>query len=213
MAKVVLRRSETTAGILPEVCMICGAPATRHVNRTFWWAPDWLSILAVLVCLAGGWLAIVIVVLYFALSKRMPVDVPTCDRHSRYWLRRQLFMYVPLGVFFAVSAAVFGYLLGQPGDVNLEYSLGLCYGGTALFVVWLVVAAVRQQSMIRAKEITDGSITLIKVHDRFVAALQELRDRDDLEDEDLELRPRRPPPLEVRDPRDAFRAEREPGEL
>src|SRR5262249_6208899 len=151
-------------------------------------------------------------ILYFALSKRMTVEAPTCDRHPGDWLRRQLFMYVPLGVFFALTVGGFVYWMAQPNKADFYESGAPCYPAGLLFLFWLVVAAQLQQGMIRAREITDGSITLMKVHERFAAALKALRDRDELEDDDLELRPRRPPQPEERDTRDTYRAERDPGE-
>jgi hypothetical protein len=213
MAQIRLKQRETDREYLPEVCMACGQPSATHIRKTFAWHPPWVIVL-ILVNL------IVYAVVALIMTKRMTVEVPVCEKHRGYWWKRYLLMILPLPIIVALGIGLM-IALDQPGQGNLS---GMACAGTAgLGLVWLISVAVIQSMMIRAKEITDRTITLTRVNDEFVAALDEVRRRerpDDWDDEGDEyeerLRRRRrreqeraghsddAPP----DKRDAFRAER-----
>src|SRR5262249_5826683 len=125
------------------------------------------------------------------LSKYMTVDVPVCQRHDRYFAKRMTALVVVVAVIFLVplAVAIAGIALAetphdQPqGIVGGFACLGVCVA------IGIVVIYVIQNGTLRPKEITDGSITLVRVHDDFVRALK--RSRYDDEDDD---RPRRRQP-------------------
>jgi hypothetical protein len=208
MAIIRLREWETDAEHLPMVCMVCGEPATTHVRRKFTWAPEWLSILAFLVCVVGQILSVIIVVLYFALRKQMLVAAPTCDRHKNYWRRRAIWAFVPLTLLFIVSVAEAVYIASLDQNDRPMMYLPCAIGGFGFFF-WLIVAAVIQKETVQATLITERDITLRKVHDNFDLALKALRraERDKANELDKEEPTARPedPDDDDRDDRTSFR--------
>jgi hypothetical protein len=171
MAQIRLRKGETDAEHLPMVCMVCGEPATTHVRRKFTWAPEWLSILAFSVVVAGTVLAALVVILYFAFRKRMLVEVPTCDRHHGYWRRRLLWAYLPLMVVMIAGGGELIFMLSMDEGPDQESMYGPCFGTVVGAFMCLVIAAVLLTSTVRAASIGDRGITIKKVDERFVQAL------------------------------------------
>ena len=150
MAELRLKGSQTRADRLPEVCMACGQPSATHKNKNFAWYPKWTLLL------------IFVHVLVFAivaslLTKRMRVDVPLCDKHSGYFWKRLVLI---------LLSCLLLALIGLGGGILVADQFGndaagiVCLGASVLFLLWLVMVVVIQQTMIRAKEITDRSITL-----------------------------------------------------
>ena len=76
MATVRLGRFEVERGMLPQVCMACGAPAAVRKSKKFAWHPQWIYVL-----LLAGLLPLIIVAAI--LTKRMTVAAPFCDDHKR----------------------------------------------------------------------------------------------------------------------------------
>jgi hypothetical protein len=215
MPEIQLRDSETDRESLPEVCIACGQPATSFIRKTFAWHPPW-----VIVIILAGLLPYIIVALI--LTKRMAVEAPVCDRHRGYWWKRQMLMYLPLLILFlgGIGAAIGAEQAGVKDVGGIA-----CFGSGVACVLWLIVAVVIQNRMVRPAEITDHTITLKRVHADFVAALKETRrdrdfDRDyeeDVEDYDERMRRRRERRARERtghdaDTRERFRGERDPDE-
>jgi hypothetical protein len=151
---------------LPDVCMVCGAPATLRKRKKFSWFPPWIWIL--LFC---SWLPFLIVAL--VLTKRRTIDVPLCEEHKNHWLWRQLLVY---GSLFGVIlvGVVAGIAMNENekgGDVPL--SDFLCGGTVILLIVWVILAVVVQVTSIRVKEITDRNIKLSGVAPEFVEAYEQ----------------------------------------
>src|SRR5262245_59256427 len=121
---------------MPDVCMVCGQAADKHVRKTFSWSPPWI-ILTVLI----AWP--VAVLLMLVIRKRMTVEAPVCERHRGYWWKRQLLIWLPLVVFVA-AAVVCGVIAANlpPGQDKLPGFL--CFGSAAIAFVWLIIAAVIQ---------------------------------------------------------------------
>lgn len=118
----------------------------------------------------------------------MTVEVPLIrDKHA-HWLVRQLF--ASAGVVASLGLVVTGLLI--MGDRNSEVTAGVVTaGGGVLFLVTLVGIAVLNQSAIRPVEITDREVTLAGVHEDFVFALEEERERDERECEERRRAKRR----------------------
>jgi hypothetical protein len=53
-----------------------------------------------------------------------------------------------------------------------------CLGWLGAFVIWLILVAILQAGSIRATEITERALKLTGVHDGFIFALEEDRERD-----------------------------------
>src|SRR5579864_409013 len=187
MAQIRLREWETDAEHLPMTCMVCGEPAVTHVRKKFTWAPEWLSILAFLVFIVGTILALLVLILYFALRKQMLVEVPTCERHQGYWRRRILWAYLPLVLLLLAGVAEVVFMVSLDAGPDREIMYGPCFGTAIGAFIWLVIAAVVQKGTVQAASISDRDITLKKVHEKFAESLVALRraEREEV-DEDLE---------------------------
>jgi hypothetical protein len=211
MGKLRLRDTEVRAPRLPEMCMVCGQRSETEVKKSFSWYPPWVGV----TILAG---LIVYVILAVVLTKRMTVDVPLCNRHRGHFWKRTLLTWLTLiawlatgGVAFALAAA-----LAPRNDAGPAMGIVCALFGIGLIGV-IIVIAVAQSTAIRPKEITDRDITLLRVHDDFIDAMQELCDqrRRRRDEEDFDYQERRPPrPRAVEDVddrprrRDSYRAER-----
>jgi hypothetical protein len=168
MATVRLRQTDE----VPEVCLKCGAPATVVKPHTFSWHPQWATILLAGSLCAGG-VAVIFIALIIAMTitKRRRMEVPFCDRHQHYWLIRSTFVFGGLATILLMSSAgaVIVWRSPQP-----DWPLFGCTMG-AVFLVWLITAALIQAHSIQALEITDKSIRLGRVAREFVQALKASR--------------------------------------
>ncbi|HZT82627.1 MAG TPA: hypothetical protein VFA26_20530 [Gemmataceae bacterium] len=189
MAQVKLSKYEVDRDLLPDICMKCGEPAAVRKKKQFAWYPPWIAIL-----ILGGLLPFAIVATI--MTKRMKVNMPFCEQHRNYWLVRNLYGLIGLGIFLILGVA--GFALAMALDIHRqgggESAFGLiCLGWGVLFLAWLVSLVIVQSGNIKPKEITDNTITLVKVHEYFADALDEDRRRDDeLAREDDYDRPARP---------------------
>jgi hypothetical protein len=169
MARLKLREYEARKGLMPEVCMVCGARAETWKSKRF----SWCTPLAYLGLLAG---LLPFLIIALVLTKYMTVRVPLCHQHTGHWSKRT---WTIIGTFLAVMllgiAAVALMANQQPPNDEVGWA---CLGTVGLLFVWLIAAAIIQSSAIRPSEITDSSITLNKVHPDFVEAMREERERD-----------------------------------
>src|SRR5262249_24514087 len=83
MPQLRLGRYEAREGLLPPVCMVCGAPASVQRRTLFARAPAWCYV----AFLFG-------VLPYFALTaffgRRALARTPLCELHKNHWLGRAL---------------------------------------------------------------------------------------------------------------------------
>lgn len=168
MTTVTLSRHECASDLLPKVCAACGAPAAGNLPMYFSWSPRW-----------ANWL----VVVWFFVMKTMPVRMPFCAYHRR---RQRLRIIQLVVLFFAIIAIIasvaLSYLVFALGPeeavdpVAAVSGLGL---SVVLFGAWIVIVIVISHRDIQATYITDRSLTLDRVHEAFVAAVVEARDRGD----------------------------------
>ncbi|HVK11588.1 MAG TPA: hypothetical protein VM597_22645 [Gemmataceae bacterium] len=148
MATVTLTRFECERGLLPDVCMFCGVPATVRRRKTFG---------------ATGWFT----------TTKMVLRVPACDRHANYWVRQAVIL---VGTFLVVAAL--GFLasvleeLGHPrGTLSVIAAVVLLFG-------WLVLLGVYLSIGVRPTELTDAFVRLTDVHVAFIEALEAERSFD-----------------------------------
>jgi hypothetical protein len=180
MALLRLRDTETRARHLPEICMACGEPSVDHIKKTFSWYPPWI-----------GWLFLVggvplVVILVLVLTKRMSVELPVCERHRGYFWKRTLWICVALLVPFLAWAAVFAIAMALVDRRDEDSVFGFtCLAFVVVLLLVIGIIAVVQNYAIRPKEITDRTISLIRVHEGFVEAWEAHRDRgwDAIDDE------------------------------
>jgi hypothetical protein len=189
MAEIRLDKDEAD-GELPDVCMCCGEESTVTKKKNMSWCPPWVGFLILVAW--PVWLIVMIL-----MTKRATLQAPLCDQHKNHWLIRTLIV-AGSGVLFALMAVLgfIGFAVLDP-RVGEQFGWIGCLGGIGLFVTWIIILIVCQNTAIRPKEITDDEITLQGVSDAFVEALDErhaakrarrkkaMRSRDD-EDEDEE---------------------------
>jgi hypothetical protein len=189
MAKVRLRRYECDKGRLPQVCMSCGEPSDLEKRKKFAWTPPWVGIL-----ILAGLLPYIIVA--SIMTQRCTVYVPLCNQHKSHWLMRGLIgglsffglLLIGVGLFVLVG------ILEQNNKANPgEGSLFgfACLAVLGLFIAWIVLLYILQQSAIRPTEITDRTITLTHVSEEFIRAVEGMDDEEEDEWDDRDRR-RRP---------------------
>lgn len=102
----------------------------------------------------------------------MEVEVPVCDQHRNYFQTRMIWTWVVAGATFVMGMLAFIVLLAaSEGDTAGAIVGGMACFGVSVFPVILIIAYI-QSATIRAREITDRSITLVRVHDDFVEAME-----------------------------------------
>jgi hypothetical protein len=172
MPKVTLSRREVEDDLLPRVCVLTGVPTDDVKVKRFVWMPSW-----VYVTLLAGLLPYVVIAL--VLQKTMAVRVPLVRSKHAHWLVRQLFAVI--GILAALAVFFFGVVKSMDEFDQNSQQLGgiLMAAGGVLFFGVLLVAAILNQSAVRPTEITDREITLTGVHENFVVALEEDRDREE----------------------------------
>jgi hypothetical protein len=189
MAQVRLTREEATEGIMPRVCMRCGADATITKAKTFSWHPQWADTLIIIGLLCFTPLLIIGIICSIATTVRMRVIVPLCDEHKNHWSWRAWFIYGGLAFFALVGIGCLAFLLSQEGPDQSDLIGFVCVAPAVLGFIWLIAAAIVQSGAIKPAEITDRGITLNKVSPDFVQAMEKDR-RADYDDE-YRNRPRR----------------------
>ena len=176
MAEIRLKESQTSGDRMPMVCMVCGEPAVKHYRKNFSWVPGWVHI-----CILAGVLPWAIVVAI--LTKRMWVDVPVCAQHRGYFWKRTAAGILSFLLLAGVSIAACVLL----DEMGAKRAVGFaCVASAVLFLAWVIALFVVQARMLRPKEITDRTIMLTRVHDEFISALREFRNREDFAYEDNE---------------------------
>lgn len=197
MARIKLSHEEVREGRLPRLCMRCGAPATIEKRKTFSWCPSWVAVLILV-----GLLPYLIVMLI--LTKRMTVFVPLCDKHRNHWLWRTALVLALVAVL--VGLIVVGIMVISAAAPQ-EGGLGgtVCVAGLLGLIVCPVIAWLILKDLIRPEEITDRTITLVKVHPNFVRAIEQM----DEQAEERWRERRRRPARRAAEPedRDAYRTE------
>lgn len=163
MAKIRVYRDEADGAEFPRLCVRCGADADLDRRNTFSWMPGWVNVLI----LAGlaPWLIVVAL-----MRKTMRVTLPVCHRHRNHWLNRRL--YVGLGLFLWVVAAVAAAVMADKilRDAAPAVVGFFVFGGLA----WLIGGLVLVHGAVKAGEITDRWIELVKVDRGFADAWEEV---------------------------------------
>jgi hypothetical protein len=182
--------------------MSCGEPASATKTKQMSWCPPWVGVL-----ILAGLLPYVIVA--SIMTQRARIQAPLCDQHQGHWFNRNALMWGSFFLLGLVGAGLIALVSTLPRQNPNDDSLfGIaCLGSVVLFVVWVIIAIVCQNTAIRPTEITPTHITLTGVSDGFVDAVEDAKAehrsrkrsrisrREDDEEEEEEERPRkkRPP--------------------
>jgi hypothetical protein len=159
MPRITLSADEVAPGVLPPVCMACGAPAAVRVPVGFSWVPAWSYLLLV----AGIWPW---VLFYLLLRRAMAIDAPVCGRHRRHWVWRK--MLLPAGLLVSLCILV----APAAADPNAPLPMWAFVGSSATFAATLGAAVWLRQAGVRAVTITREVVTLAGVAPEFVAAVE-----------------------------------------
>jgi len=160
MADVTLGRYEAEEGMLPPVCIRCGAPATAFKTVNFSHQPDWTFFL------------LLITVWPFALAglcfrKRMRSLLPVCEAHRKHWFRHRVLLILCLVlVLLLVSVGMITLAGGNAGGAPRLMRLLLWLVGPLSILVVLLV----RTKMVRPCELTDEIIRFTGVSQEFVDA-------------------------------------------
>ena len=199
MAEVRLYLDEAN-GNLPGACMCCGEQATTAVTRKMSWCPSWIAVFIIFGLLPYAILALI-------MTRKATVIVPLCDEHKNHWSKRTLWILLSALGFTMLVIAVFVVLAVLPGRIGEEMMPFAAIFAFVLFLVWIVIIAVAQSSVISTKEITNSDILLSGVSENFVEIMHEI-DRehqkkrailvndDETDDRKLNVRRRKTPPSE-----------------
>ena len=192
MASIRLSRYEAEEGDLPDVCMCCGEPATERKRRRFVSHPLWVYVL-----LPFGYIVYAIVAII--LTEHIRCYTLFCERHKKYWLVRNLSIWVGLVVILALIFGGFALAASLSGQVSrsMEDILfgSMCIGSVVLLLCWLISIPLSQVTAIHPANATEYELTLKRVSPAFVEAVRQHRanrkDQAQAEDYRGHFRPRR----------------------
>jgi hypothetical protein len=174
MAHIRLHLQQADGG-LPMVCMRCGEPATVLKSKNMSWYPRWIVVLILL----GAPGLIIMLILALVMRKRARLQAPFCEQHQGHWIIRTVTLLVTTVLAIAIGVGAFVAFItltdrpGRPPQAAEFVAPLLCGGSIVVFIAWLVVIAVVQNTAIRPDEITRTSILLNGVSEEFVNAVEE----------------------------------------
>jgi|SRR5581483_4206696 len=161
---ITLTRQQVESDALPSVCMACGGPATRRINQTFSWTPEWVQGLYLAAILPG-------VIAEYYLKKEMRVACPFCRAHENHW--RKLVWVASTGWLLAFLLGGLGYLFGTMIGATPSVTLYTALAAGALgLITWLAVVIRLATTRIKATKITNDEITFQGVAEDFVRAIK-----------------------------------------
>lgn len=163
---ITLSKRQVENDALPDVCMVCGQPATCRINKSFSHTPEWVEFLYLAGIFPG------LIAAHF-LTEEMRVSCPFCSRHRNHW--RNLYWLGGVGwLVGGLPLAGIGYLIGIAigSGGNAPY-IGLGVGAAVGLIVWLAALIYVKHTRIDAKKVTSSEITLQGVHDCFVKAVKD----------------------------------------
>jgi hypothetical protein len=160
MATVQIRQPDLQGGRLPPLCVVCGEAADQNRAVRFSWHPGWVSWL---------WLVGLLPPILATLMTRrsMAAALPVCGRHWGHWSSRQRIIWAGLAVAFGLGC------LGACVDTcwDKEVGEGMILSAVGMLLLVGLAIVVLYDSGVRPEEITDRTITLKGVSDRFVRAM------------------------------------------
>lgn len=171
---------------LPRVCMRCGEDATVVRKQTFLWQPmsaDIGQAISVVLRLAG------LIVWRGDSMRAMKVPVPLCAKHKNLFLWPALLQYGGLLLFLLLGVLLVLAAISGPDSLDeiRRRGQGLPPDGRKAWtglvavtfllepIVWLGALVIVRWRGIRATEITDRSITLANVSQKFADEIEDRR--------------------------------------
>jgi hypothetical protein len=166
-----IRLGRGEADGLPAICICCGEPATDGKETVF---RERLNAELNSLTVAGVLSANLLVGILHrsdrnTLSEPWHLRLPVCRRHRSYWAWRHFIMFAS---FLLLVGGLFLWVY-----LNLGSAGWLCVGGFIGFLVWAALAIYLQETMIQPVELTDETLALKFVSERFVDAVEQRRRR------------------------------------
>lgn len=200
MAHVRVVRHEAEQGLLPPVCVVCGAAATTMIPRKFGWRSKWRIvwgvilvpaslIIAVLIDLHLSWLfggsilpanlvggcliSLAFYLLWFG-RRSMNLQLSFCEKHCGYWQKRARIGGAFRLVF--LMSICLGVLFERAVTLTMKIDpvtlgVSIFLGLVVLFVLLLIASIAIQYAGIHEARIDDQSIILKNVSDGFAKAV------------------------------------------
>ncbi len=159
MAQVRMSRYEAEEGMLPPVCVRCGAPATRYKRVSF----STLSDVFYLVVLFLLWPLAMAAVL---LRQRALFLLPVCHPHRNHWRWRRAF----LAACFVVLLAYLFVLFDAANNMLVDHTFAVRFLTWSAGPAWLAVVLLARIKMVRPNQISEESVRLTDVHPTFARA-------------------------------------------
>lgn len=171
MARVRITRQEAERGLLPPVCALTGVPTDEVKRKSFLWQPPWIAVFLLLSPLPY-------LIVSLILRKTMTVRLPLVREKHGHWAWRAAVG--ALSIIGSIVTFIAGSVTASDRNTETIGGIMMAVGGVG-FLIALIVWIVLNSNCIRPVEITDRDITLAGVHEQFVRALEDDRDRDEEE--------------------------------
>jgi hypothetical protein len=158
--QICLSRATSERGLLPPVCTYCGQSATVSVIHKFSWNSR-----EILIPFIG----------FYTETLYADAAIPFCERHKNHWRSRS---WAGLGGFVCLVLLIIGALcllsVIPPDEKKMRGSFLL--GILLIGIVCLIAGLIAHLTRIRAKEISEQSLTITGVSDAFVQAMNSVAD-------------------------------------
>jgi hypothetical protein len=160
MHKLKIWKSDIQDGRLPPVCVVCGADTehTKTVNLS--WNPSWVGRLWLFGLLPGILGALLT-------PRKCTVPLPVCARHKGHWTVWQVVIWS--GIALAIGIGCLGAYIESAHDKTLGDNILM--SGVGLLAFMALATVFISDRGVRADQITDQTITLKGVSDKFVQAM------------------------------------------
>jgi len=159
MALLRLSRYEAEEGMLPPICVRCGAPATRYKGVGFSTLSDWFYLIVLFILWP-------LAVLASILRQRVRFLLPVCDAHRNHWRWRRAW----LACCFVLVLIYLGMLFDAASSIQIERTFAVRALVWIVGPIWLLVVLLARMKMVRPNQVTEEGVRLIGVHPKFARA-------------------------------------------
>jgi hypothetical protein len=156
MPTITLSRFECSADLVPAVCVVCGEPGRERVPHTFTWRPSRREART----FGDSWV-----------TRTATVRLPMCPDHARHQRRKDRFVIITILPVLAVAVVALGPMIGLFRGLGRFEELMIGTAAAVLLLGWIGVLHFFFADRVQVVEITERSVTLRRVDQRFAAAV------------------------------------------
>lgn len=170
---VTITQQELDAGILPELCMLCGQSTNNRITRSIQYQPNWAQAMTVGGLIMGGIPGIIIAIMTTAEKK---VACPICHRHQNHWSR--LTVLAGVGWLLPILLGALGFLSGYlpvsySSSSTLLYAvIGLITGSVIGLTAYLIPVVSQSCQLIKCEQSGKDSLTFDRVSSEFASEVR-----------------------------------------